>query len=166
MMVGMQRGQRRPVWRTVLRGLLSIVLFAGAVASLIYGAKYHFVPVSEEGEIEISIAPPPPLPPMGIPGELPFETPGMGPPLGEMPPPDMEQPFGEPELPGPAAPHVEPFPPGLPPFFDTIKQKVITTEDESEPTLIREVTFGGVTLLDSGELLRTYTGQPPSMCPT
>jgi len=38
--------------------------------------------------------------------------------------------------------------------------------EESEPELIREVTFGGVTRLDTGETKRTYTGQPPSLCPT
>jgi len=37
---------------------------------------------------------------------------------------------------------------------------------ESEPQLIREVTVGGVTLSDAGEIKRTYAGKPPSLCPT
>ncbi len=165
-MVGMQPGRRRLVWRTALRGLLSITLLAGAVASLIYGAKYHFVTVFQEEETEISITLQPP-PPLGMPGELPFGTPGARSPFDEMPPPGMEQPFDEPESADPAAPYVEPPPPELAPPLQSIKQKVIVTEekDESELTLIREVTFGGIALRDS-ELWRTYTGQPPSMCPT
>ena len=38
--------------------------------------------------------------------------------------------------------------------------------DESEAKLIREVSIGGVTLLASGLLRRTYSGEPPSLCPT
>ena len=37
---------------------------------------------------------------------------------------------------------------------------------ETEPQLIREVTVGGVTLSDAGEIKRTYAGKPPSLCPT
>ena len=36
---------------------------------------------------------------------------------------------------------------------------------EGEPKLVREVTIGGLVLSD-GVLRRTYSGQPPSMCPT
>ena len=50
--------------------------------------------------------------------------------------------------------------------MEEFKETVIITEPESEPTLIREVSFGGVTLLASGELMRTYSGEPPSLCPT
>jgi len=101
---------------------------------------YHTAPVSEEQEIEISIGPPP-MP--GFPGGPPFE-----------------EPFGDPSMGGP---------PGMmapPPFMEKIKETIIVTEDESELTLNREVTFGGVTLLASGDIMRTYTGAPPSLCPT
>jgi hypothetical protein len=70
-------------------------------------------------------------------------------------------------LPPGQPPSVE-FPPGMtqPPFGQKIVEKVIVTADKSEPALIREITFGGVTLLASGEIRQTYTGEPPSLCPT
>ena len=36
----------------------------------------------------------------------------------------------------------------------------------SEPSLNREVSFGGVALANDGTLLQTYSGRPPSLCPT
>jgi hypothetical protein len=56
---------------------------------------------------------------------------------------------------GPGAP-----PPGFAPLYQTI------TMTETEPELVREVTFGGVTRLPTGDVKRTYTGKPPSLCPT
>ena len=91
----------------------------------------EMAPVSEEQEIEVSIAPPPPF---GPPGQLPFAG-------------------GPPEM---APPHL----------LAKVKETIIVTEDEFEPTLIREVTIGGVTLLATGELMRTYSGESPSLCPT
>ena len=37
---------------------------------------------------------------------------------------------------------------------------------ETEPQLIREVTVGGVTRTDIGEVKRTYSVKAPSLCPT
>ena len=51
-------------------------------------------------------------------------------------------------------------PAGFAPVYETI------TLVESEPELVREVTYGGVTRLPTGETKRTYTGKPPSLCPT
>ena len=56
--------------------------------------------------------------------------------------------------------------PPLPPGMGKITEKVIVTEKEPEPKLVHEVTFGGVTLLASGDIMRTYSGAPPSLCPT
>jgi len=56
---------------------------------------------------------------------------------------------------GPGAP-----PPGFAPLYQTI------TMSESEPDLVREVTYAGVTRLPTGEIKRTYVGKPPSLCPT
>ena len=130
------------MWKSILRALLPIVLFAGAIGLLIYGARLHFVPVSHQEEIEVSIAPPTPFATPPIPGQPLFGQPGEGPLF------------------------VDPFQGAPPPFLQTIKAKVIVAENESEPTLVREVTFGGVARLSSGSLMRTYTGQPPSLCPT
>jgi len=35
-----------------------------------------------------------------------------------------------------------------------------------EPTIIRDATVGGLVRLDSGAIRRTYSGKPPSACPT
>nr|MBC8877032.1 hypothetical protein [Planctomycetota bacterium] len=126
---------------------------AGGIASVIYGAWFRTVPVSEEQEIEISLAPPPGMP--GFPGEPPFDEQFGGPPFGGPP-------FGgPPEMGGPPD-----MMPSLPFGMGKIKEKIIVTEPEPEPKLINEVTFGGVTLLASGDIMRTYTGEPPSLCPT
>jgi hypothetical protein len=125
-----------------------LVLLAGGIASLVYGIGHHTVPVSQEQEIEIDIAPPPGF---GLPSAEPFGPPGFGPP---------GQDFGDPSLAGPP-PWMRP-PPGL----TKVKEKVLVTVEEPEWVLIREVTFGGVTLLSSGVLRRTYSGAPPSLCPT
>ena len=42
----------------------------------------------------------------------------------------------------------------------------LTILTASEPALIKEVSIGGVARDASGELRRTYTGQPPKFCPT
>jgi hypothetical protein len=47
------------------------------------------------------------------------------------------------------------------------KQYIATWLQEAEPQLIKEVTVGGVTLADGGEVHRTYKGlDMPSLCPT
>jgi hypothetical protein len=139
------------MWRIIQRTIPPFLLLCGGVAAVIYGAKYHTVPVSEEQEIEISIAPPP-MP--GFPGQPPFDEPFGGPPFEDPPfgsPPDMG---GPPDM-------MPPLPPGM----GKITEKIIVTEPEPEPKLIREVTFGGVILL-AGDIMRTYSGEPPSLCPT
>ena len=60
------------------------------------------------------------------------------------------------------------WPPGFPgPAVEELPELVeIIILEESEPELIREVSFGGVVRLPSGEVKRTYSGRPPSQCPT
>jgi hypothetical protein len=36
----------------------------------------------------------------------------------------------------------------------------------SEPVMVRDITVGGLTRLESGELKRTYTGEAPTLCPS
>ena len=139
------------MWTRFRRAVVPLVLLLSAIASVIYGARYHYQPVAEEQEIEVTIDPMP-FPEGPDDGSMAF--PPMGPDDETMP---LDDPMGfgpPPELAGVFAP----------PMMMT--QTVIVAEDESEPTLIREVTFGGVVLLATGELMRTYTGQPPSLCPT
>jgi hypothetical protein len=129
-------------WTIVVRAALPALLLVGGIASVVYGVVRHTAVVAQEQEIEIDVAPPPGFGPPGVPGFLP----GGGP--------------GDPSLGGP------PVWMGPPPEMRKVKQKVLLSETTSELTLIREVTFGGVTRLDTGVLWRTYTGAPPSLCPT
>ena len=122
--------------RFLLRMSLPILVFAGGIACLFYGFGTHAAAVTEEQQIEVSLAPPLPPGMPGMPGD-PFGGPGAGAPF--------------------AAP---------PPFLSKVTQTVVVSADESEAKLIREVSIGGVTLLASGLLRRTYSGEPPSLCPT
>lgn len=36
----------------------------------------------------------------------------------------------------------------------------------TEPQVVRDVTVGGLTRLDSGIIQKTYSGKPPQACPT
>jgi len=51
------------------------------------------------------------------------------------------------------------------PKTETITDTKVTSKEEPEWVLVREVTFGGVRLAN-GHLKRTYSGQPPALCPT
>jgi len=61
---------------------------------------------------------------------------------------------------------VSPFMPPPPPIVEKVVRTVRETADDSEPRLILEVTVGGIVLAESGELMRTYVGEMPSLCPT
>jgi hypothetical protein len=72
-------------------------------------------------------------------------------------------PFAMPPFAGPETPPWE-QPPEL--ALRTEKRKVLVSYDQSEPVLIRDVTVGGVVVLASGDLMRTYSGKLPTLCPT
>jgi hypothetical protein len=141
----LSKAARWRVW--VLRAAVPLVLLASGSVALVYGIARHSAVVSVEQEIEVNLAPPPGVVPPG--GEA--GVPGFGPPGAEL---------GVPSLPF-DAPFMQ-----LPPELAKVKEKVIVSEPTAELVLIREVTFGGVTRLSSGVLWRTYTGAPPSLCPT
>lgn len=129
------------MWGLVRRTTLPLLLVLSAAASLIYGAAMRSVPVTEEQEVEKTIVIP-----------SPFGMPGFGDPMGDAGPggqlAESDNPFASAEL------------------TQKVTQKIVVTHDEPETRLIREVTFGGVVRLASGELRRTYTGDPPSLCPS
>ena len=56
--------------------------------------------------------------------------------------------------------------PGLPPEMQKVTQIVMIGKEETEMVILRDLTVGGIVLLPSGKLKRTYTGNPPSLCPT
>jgi hypothetical protein len=60
-------------------------------------------------------------------------------------------------LPGPPG---GPAAAGFAPLYQTL------TITETEPQIVREITYGGLTRLPSGDIKRTYVGKPPSLCPT
>lgn len=135
----------------IKRVTLPVLLLFGGAGLLVYGAAIHSLRVVEERETEETIVIPSPFEP---------------PPLYPDSPPDFPEP--------------PPFLAGPPPIVEKVIRKTREIKHESEPALIREVTIGGVTLtreesiaslfgvtlLASGELRRTYSGEAPSLCPT
>lgn len=65
-------------------------------------------------------------------------------------------------------PPMDPWMPPPPPIKQTITTIERETSDVLEPALIRDVTVGGVALLDTGEIIRTYMAgeDAPALCPT
>lgn len=129
------------MWPVIRRAALPVVLTGGGLASLIYGAVFHFAPVEEERETEITI---------------------------DVPAPFSPGPFGGPQFGGPPSFRGgSPFG-GPPPFVKkTVKQIDTVTVEQSEPSLTRKVTIGGVARLPTGEIKRTYSGDAgPALCPT
>lgn len=131
-----------------------------------------FVIVNEEGK-PVPIDPmtglppgytPPPMPgdPMG--GD-PFGAPMGGDPFGD---PMGGDPFGNPMGGDPAN-----VPLGVTetPVLNTIETEPVfelvkTGDPESESIIVSDVTIGGLELLASGLIRRTYSGAPPLLCPT
>ena len=115
----------------IRRTVLPVILLIVGFASLLYGAKFHHVPVLVEQKSEVTIDVP-----------LPFS-------------PDMQQ-----------FPDGQPFQ-GPPQFRkETVTKTELLTINEYEPALLREVTVGGIAWDESHNLKRTYSGKPPSLCPT
>jgi len=147
--------------RTILlRAIVPLALLVAGIGSAIYGARHHVIPVVQEREEEISI----PIPTLfgpGVPGPE-EQPPSGGPPTPEgAPGAEGQTPGREPPMDGPP-PMWQP-----PPEFAKVIKKTIVTTDEPEPKIIREVSVGGVTLADSGEIKRTYSGEEgPALCPT
>ena len=145
--------------RTILqRALLPTVMLGLGIASLVWGATHHVLEIYEEQEVEISLAPPPdmmdPMGPQDFPGGPDGLEPGF----------PGEPGFEEPGFGGPS--DMPPFMVGPPPELQKVKQVVMIPEEESESQAVFEITIGGLALLETGELLRTYSGAPPSLCPT
>jgi hypothetical protein len=156
-----------------IRRLLSlIVLVLAGIGSILYGALYHTATVEETKQREISIAVPTmsgfEMPPMNppIPGVDGEQVPG-GPPGGFAP--DDVNPFQTPGSVGPAEnPFINPTAPPAPPGmkFEKVTEDYVESITEPEWKIVHEITFGGVVRLANGHLKRTYTGDPPSLCPT
>jgi hypothetical protein len=115
----------------IRRAVFPLLFILAGVAAIIYGAKFHFVPVLEDKQHDSTVM----VPDIFSPDSSPF--------------PGMDEPGGPPKF----------------------KKKTITvTSEESvavaEPDLIHDATIGGIAPNAKGELKRTYSGKPPSLCPT
>ena len=123
--------ERRNVLTIIRRAVLPGLLLIIGLASLIYGARFHHVPVlvEEKSETTVEVLQPFPQVPPPFPGAQGFEE-----------PPQIRK--------------------------QTVQRTVEVAIIESEPSLIREVSIGGVALNGSREIKRTYSGKPPSLCPT
>ena len=171
------------MWKIARQSALPAGVVLLGVAALVYGAWFHRVPVSEEKEREVSVAIPSPfgtdmwgdsatqpaLPPASDDGDSSAEqkkatdaaTDNDGNPFGGAPNSPMSS--GGEENPFETAGNV----PGLPPMrFEKVTEKYEVALDEPEWVIVREVTFAGVVRLANGQLKRTYSGQPPALCPT
>ncbi len=143
------------MWTLIRRAVLPVLLASGGIASLIYGARFHRVPVVEEVAVTVL-------------EEQEIEEP-LGPPEMFQPPPFLEQ--GQPPFPGP------------PPVIPMVKKKILVAKDatreilrqEPEPVLVLGATIGDLPFLVSGELRRTQSRAPGveassrkglSLCPT
>jgi len=167
----------------VKRVAAAILLFVVSVALFAYGAARHRVTVYVEEEREVSVLIPAPLgggfggpmPSPSAPGDAqtpgpdgsasqnPFETPSAG---GDQNPFATPGDAGNPFQASPSGigSDAGPMPPDL--RMQKIREKVLVPHDEFEGAIVRDVTVGGVILLPDGILKRTYSGRPPSLCPT
>lgn len=155
----------------LLRFAILVILFLGGLAAILYGSLWHVATVEVEKTREISIAVPtlggfaePSSqhggPPNAIPPQQPWNN-GASPddidPFGGgNQPPGMENPFEQPAARQPA-PSMK---------FETVTEAYVEASEEPEWAIVHEVTVGGVVRLANGRLKRTYTGKPPSLCPT
>jgi hypothetical protein len=154
-----------------------ILLLLGGSGSLLYGSLFHVVIVAEEKEREISIAIPAPPALSERPSEQgkraddrPAEAEARA--DDSATPADVD-PFrsrsaertqpNESENPFESA-SVSSTPPDM--RYEKVTEKFFEARAEPECVIVREVTVGGVTRLDSDQLKRTYSGTAPSLCPT
>ena len=142
------------------RELCAVGLLVFAGGALWYGALFHKVQIFEQQEREIAI----PVPtPFGS-ADAPPEEPSGGAAA------DEDDPFSSPPS-KPAQPTAKPAqnPPALLPSdatFKKVTEKYWAAREETEWVISRDVTFGGLTRLADGQVRRTYSGKPPTMCPT
>lgn len=165
--------------KRIVQAGIPILLIVAGVGTVAYGVRGHAITVvlkPEEAEAtapaaqkpdapveeEPEIPPPPRIRPPRDPWMSPPRDPWMdGPPRDPWmgaPPPEEAQPTDEPAVKEPAEEK---------PAEKPVEQK---TSEDLEPVIIRDVTVGGVSRSDTGEIFRTYVadagGKPPALCPT
>jgi len=156
-------------------GLIFLLLVGSG--SLVYGLFFHRVALEETKQRVVSVA----VPTMpGLDDALPEShgdaeaaPPEKTPPAEKRSASDEVDPFGSPAAnKTPAANSENPFEsPPIAPSVSGVKYEKVTEDYtdvhyELEGPIVRDVTIGGVMRLASGHLKRTYSGKPPSLCPT
>jgi hypothetical protein len=125
------------------RAVVPLLLVIAGIAAVIYGVKYHVTTVLEERTSQVKIK---------VPGSF---SPGR-----------------------PSFPGMDPMG-GMPEMVDkTVTKKSLEKIYLTDPAMIRDATIGGLRPVqlsktsDDGKrtsewaLMRTYSGKPPSLCPT
>jgi hypothetical protein len=160
---------------TRILGFTVLLLLGGG--SLVHGLLFHRIAVEETKKREISVAVPT-LP--GVGELLPDSGHDAEPAAGEEKPQtkgkidsDGENPFASPSsAEKPAGNSDNPFegqadvPAPSDVKFAKVTEEYVDVSLEPESAIVRDMTFGGVELLANGHLKRTYSGKPPSLCPT
>jgi hypothetical protein len=134
------------MWMILRRAVVPLLLVIAGIAAAVYGIKYHVTTVLEERTSEVKVEVPAAFLPNRPPGG------GMGP-MGGLP--DVG---------------------GMPEMVEVTKTKISLEEIYLlDPAMIRDATIGGLRparISKNGErksewaLKRTYSGKPPSLCPT
>ncbi len=122
------------------RGLAMVLVAASGSVSLAFGLHRHSFTFEETKEKSVSIA----VPDAPSFGQTPFGSPRSG---------DVPSGMGQGNAPL-----------GL--KYVTAKEKYTELSQQPESVVVREVTYGGVVRLGNGHLKRTYSGKPPTLCPT
>jgi hypothetical protein len=156
-------------------GLIFVLLAGGG--SLVYGLFFHKITIEETKQREVSVAtstlpgigaslpesggdaePAPPEEQPEAQGERDLDEgdPFRSPPSKETPGGNAENPFeNHPDAPAPSSVK-----------YEKVTEDYVDVSEEPEAAIVRDVTVGGVVLLANGHLKRTYSGKPPSLCPS
>jgi hypothetical protein len=150
------------MWSMIRRAVIPFLLLIVGAASFLYGSFFRIVPVLEEKETPTTIE---------VPAEVPPDAT-----MNEPAPTDESGTMREPSSMGEPGPMGGPsdFPggnfSGPPPM---VKKEVIRVDRNilavPENGVVRDVTVGGLTLLSSGTIKRTYdssSGKGPALCPS
>jgi hypothetical protein len=158
------------------RKLLAVLLLVLGSVSLVYGLFFHNVTFEEtkQRSVPVAISMPfgmeEPTPESGGETQVRPEKsaePGGGSDSEEVDPfrspTANDKPTGDAENPFESSPDSSNVP-GV--KFEKRMVDEVECHEEAESTIVRDATFDGVALLANGHLKRTYSGAPPSLCPT
>lgn len=142
--------------RGARRAALAAILMAAGIASVVFAVGWHNVEVRVPVETPVETS---------APQESTAQPEATAPPVATPAPPDGVTPAPNPfALPPEIAAEIS----QRPQLDDTAPTPAPPTELVwlTENRIILETTRGGVELDENGEIVQTYTGEPPEACPT